>query len=136
MANPFINTAYVCLVMAFISVPGAAHSARFSGEYLLTMCASDDKGRELTPGAHIACQAYIAGVLDYHNLIRSMGTSPSVDFCVPEGTTMNQLQKGVVSYIYRNKEEHAKFVAAPAVALALFDMFPCGGQKVKKRKPK
>ncbi|MCB1721859.1 MAG: hypothetical protein KDI11_08910, partial [Alphaproteobacteria bacterium] len=65
-------------------VPAVA--ARFSGDYLLQVCGSDKQGNELLSGGHIACQAYISGLMDYHNLIRSLGTAPSVDFCVPEGT--------------------------------------------------
>jgi hypothetical protein len=104
-------------------------AARFSGDYLLQMCLSDKNGKELVPGGHVACQSYIAGVLDYHNLIRSLGTSPSVEFCVPESAGLNQLQKDVASYLYKNKSQHGAFIAAPAVALALFNAYPCGKKK-------
>ena len=127
---------FLLFVLSF-PVLQTAQAARFSGEYLLNMCASDKNGKELVKGGHIACQAYIAGVLDYHNLIRSLGTAPSVDFCVPANATLNDLQKRVVSYIFRNKNEHAKFIASPGVALALYEMFPCdgrGGAKKKKTK--
>ncbi len=113
-------TAVLCLAH-----PAPATAARFSGEYLLHVCGSDEEGRELVEGGHIACQAYIAGVLDYHNLIRSMGSSPSVEFCVPEGVGMNELQSSVYNYLYQNKAEHSKFIASPVVALALFSSFPC-----------
>jgi hypothetical protein len=106
-----------------------AQAARFSGDYLLQMCLSDKNGKELVPGGHVACQSYIAGVLDYHNLIRSLGTSPSVEFCVPESAGLNQLQKDVASYLYKNKSQHGAFIAAPAVALALFNAYPCGKKK-------
>ncbi|MCC7305402.1 MAG: hypothetical protein IT558_03975 [Alphaproteobacteria bacterium] len=112
-----------CFIL-FLSFP--AHAAQFSGKYLLTMCASDEQGKELTPGAHIACQAYIAGVLDYHNVLRSLGTAPSVDFCIPDNVTLNDLQKIVASYLYKNKNEHTSFVAAPGVAMALYGAYPCG----------
>lgn len=123
-------------ILALVGAAAPASAARFSGEYLLSMCGSDRNGRELAPGGHIACQAYIAGVLDYNNLIRSLGTAPSVDFCVPEGVSMNDLQEQVVSYLLRNREDHAKFIAAPGVALALFEIFPCKGTTVRKGKPK
>ena len=106
-----------------------AQAARFSGDYLLQMCASDKDGKELVSGGHVACQAYIAGVLDYHNVIRSLGTSPSVEFCVPETVGLNQLQQDVASYIYKHKQQHGAFVAAPAVALALYNYYPCGKKK-------
>lgn len=110
-------------VLFFASFP--AQAAQFSGEYLLSMCAQDQKGKEITPGGHIACQAYIAGILDYHALIKSMGTAPGIDFCVPESTAMNQVHDKVQSYIMRNRQQHNSFIAAPGVALGLYNAFPC-----------
>lgn len=113
-----------------------SHAARFSGDYLISVCGVDEDGKELAPGAHTACQAYIAGVLDYHNLLSSLGTSPSVSFCVPEDVSMNNLQIAVHRYFVKNRGEHAKFVAAPGVALALYEIFPCEGSSVSVKKPK
>ncbi len=101
-------------------------AAEFSGDYLLQVCASDKDGKELSPGSHIACQAYIAGILDYHNLISSLGTAPSLEFCVPEGTSLYEIQRKVVRHLFRNKQDQGPFIAAPAVALALFNAYPCG----------
>ncbi len=102
-----------------------AQAARFSGKYLLYVCGSDQAGNELVAGGHVACQAYIAGVLDYNTLIRSLGTAPSVDFCVPENADMNLLQKQVYTYVYNTRNQHDSFIAAPAVALALYNYYPC-----------
>jgi hypothetical protein len=113
------------LVLSICAFAPPAYAARFSGEYLLHVCASDVNGKELVPGGHIACQGYIGGVLDYHNIIHAMGTAPTVDFCVPEATDMNTLQKIVVKYLQANRQQHAKFVAAPAVAMALYMTYPC-----------
>lgn len=118
-----------CCVLAFGGSP--AQAARFSGEYLMHVCSSDAQGKELVPGGHIACQAYIAGVLDYHTLIRSLGTAPSVDFCVPAEADMNTLQNQVESYVFKNKSEHIGFIAAPGVALALYSYYPCAGKGKK-----
>ncbi|MGH1399330.1 MAG: Rap1a/Tai family immunity protein [Alphaproteobacteria bacterium] len=101
------------------------NAARFSGQYLLHMCSSDEAGGELTPGGHVACQAYIAGVMDYHALLRSMGTAPSIDFCVPKDVPMNLVQAQVTSHVFRNQKQHNGFIAAPAVALGLFQNYPC-----------
>ena len=76
-------------------------------------------------GGHTACQAYIAGVVDYHNLIRSLGTAPSVDFCIPEGLDVPDLQNTVLGYFMRNFQNHDQFNAAPGVALALYEAYPC-----------
>lgn len=110
-------------LLGLVSAPASA--ARFSGEYLLHVCGSDKDGKELVPGGHIACQAYIAGVLDYHTLLTSLGASPSIDFCVPEGADMNTLQNTVESYVYLNRHEHMGFIAAPGVAMALYAYYPC-----------
>lgn len=122
----------ICVLTIFglaQTVPVKVQAARFSGNYLLQVCGVDEDGKELLKGGHIACQAYIAGVLDYHNLIRSLGTAPSVDFCVPENVDLAKLQKKVTTYIKANKESHDKFIAAPGVALALYHYYPCGKKK-------
>jgi hypothetical protein len=110
---------------ALIAYGASARAANFSGDYLLQMCASDEQGRELSPGSHIACQAYIAGILDYHSVLKTLGTAPSVDFCVPDDVGLNEVQKKVTAYLFRNKHEQGPFIASPAVALALFQAYPC-----------
>ncbi|HOO81333.1 MAG TPA: Rap1a/Tai family immunity protein [Alphaproteobacteria bacterium] len=103
----------------------SVQAARFSGDYLLQVCGSDEQGKELLPGGHIACQAYISGVMDYHNLIRSLGAAPSVDFCVPEGTPLKEIHQKVWGYIASHHHEQGPFIAAPGVALGLFSAYPC-----------
>lgn len=119
------------MLLAALIVPVKSQAAQFSGSYLIQVCASDEAGKELVPGGHIACQAYISGVLDYHNLIRSLGTAPSIDFCVPDNVSLNGVQKTVINYLIRNKDDHGEFVAAPGVALALFESYPCNKKKKK-----
>ena len=100
--------------------------ALISGAYLLEICKRDKDGKEVVPGGHTACQAYIAGLIDYHNLLRSLGTSPSVDMCVPNTVKLADLQDIVWTYLAQNAQ-HDAFIAAPAVSLALFEVFPCKG---------
>ena len=102
--------------------------ALISGAYLLKICKRDDDGKEVVVGGHTACQAYIAGLVDYHNLLRSLGTSPSVDMCVPNTVKMSDLQDIVYEYLASNAQ-HDAFIAAPAVSLALFEVFPCKKKK-------
>lgn len=127
--TPGWKIALLTMVSMFFMLPAHASAARFTGNYLLEMCAVDKDGKELVQGGHALCQAYIAGLLDYHNLIRSMGAAPSVDFCVPDAAPLNKLQNDVAAYLYNNKNEHGSFVASPGVALALYGAYPC-----KKRK--
>ena len=119
-----MNKLFIVLLVFFSMLP-EARAAQFSGKYLLSMCAQDEKGKEVTPGGHIACQAYIAGILDYHALIKSMGTAPGIDFCVPENAPMNAIHDKVQAYIMRNRQQHNSFIAAPGVALGLYNAFPC-----------
>ena len=109
----------------FLFTVQPADAARFSGDYLIEMCSNNTEGEELIKGGHIACQAYIAGVMDYHNVIRSLGTAPSVDFCVPDQSAMYTLQNTVVRYLKKHKEQQGPFIAAPGVALGLYSKFPC-----------
>ena len=121
--NPMRNLSLLFCLIIFVVNP--ANAARISADYLLQVCASDEQGNEIVEGGHTACQGYIAGVLDYHNLIRSLGTSPSVDFCVPDGVSMEEIQSRIVAYIFRNQHEQGPFIAAPGVALALYKAYPC-----------
>lgn len=117
---------FVLLMLACVlSFTAPSHAAQFSGSYLLHICGKDTNGKELAPGGHIACQAYIAGILDYHNLQRSLGTAPTVDFCVPNDVNLKTLQDQVYSYVFRHQKQHNVFTAAPAVALAFYNFYPC-----------
>lgn len=102
-----------------------------SSAYLYEVCKRDPDGKELVPNGSLTCQAYIAGVLDYHNMLQSMGTSPNVDICVPAGVKLKDLQDIVLHYLHNNSQNDS-FVAAPTVTLALHKIFPC--QKSKKKK--
>jgi hypothetical protein len=119
------------LVLCFL-IPHPARAqktgALISGAYLLELCKRDKAGDELVTGGHTACQSYIAGLVDYHNLLRSLGTSPSVDLCVPNTVSLNDLQDIVWKYLEQNAY-HDAFIAAPAVTLALFEVFPCKGAR-------
>lgn len=93
-------------------------SAEMSAKNLLSICTSTEE-------MDIAqCAGYIQGLVDYHILTRSLGTAPSVDFCVPSDVPTESLVIVVRDYLTHNTQ-HQSFIAAPAVALALYDMFPC-----------
>ena len=74
------------IIILFFSAWSAPVSAQktgalFSGAYLLQLCQRDAAGNEMVPGGAAACQSYISGIIDYHNLLRSLGTAPSA-ICV------------------------------------------------------
>ncbi len=119
----------VFLFFLILSLPLAAQAQSetgplFSGAYLLELCKKDAVGGEMVKGGHTACQAFIAGVIDYQDLLRSLGTRTSVDMCVPNTVEMNDLHDIVLEYLKINAQ-HDNFGAAPAVALALSAAFPC-----------
>ncbi len=114
----------VFLAAFSMSYSDEARAAQISSEYLLHVCSQDSNGKEIVKGGHVTCQAYIAGVMDYHALLRSLGTAPSVDFCVPSSAELGSLQTIVVRYLKRNPQ-HKGFIASPAVALALYESYPC-----------
>ncbi len=91
----------------------------------MKVCAFNEDGSEIIKGGHIACQGYIAGVIDYHNLISSLGTAPSIDFCVPREADLANVHIRVYKYLRENRHEQGPFNAAPGVALALYKAYPC-----------
>lgn len=109
----------------------SADAARFSGAYMLKICGVGPDGKEVSPGAHAACQSYIAGVLDYHNMLSGLKMAPEINVCIPETVSMNELHLLVLKYFQKNPQ-HDSFIAAPAVLLALYEKYPCPGAKKKK----
>ena len=118
----------LCLLMVIIAVSGFTQQAhantQFSGAYLLHVCEMDAKGKEVIKGGHIACQSYIAGVIDYHRILQSMKLTPKIDICVPTKTPLNDVHKVVLPYMRKHKENEA-FIAAAAVTMALYKLYPC-----------
>ncbi len=84
----------------------------------------DSNGKEVVKGGHNACQSYIAGVLDYHNVLQSLNIAPKIDICVPGGVAMGELQAIVLRYL-RAHGEHDAYIAAPAVTMAIYQIYPC-----------
>lgn len=105
--------------VGYFMVPSTpAESAYMTGDLLLRKCARDENE------SGFSCRGYIAGVIDYHRLVRSLGTAPGVDFCIPAGTDMEIVTEVVIRYLAANPQ-HEDFIAAPAVAMALYEAFPC-----------
>ncbi len=120
------------LILFLLMLPFTSHAqetgAHISGAYLQEVCERTALGKEKITGGHTTCQAYIAGLIDYHHLLRSLGTAPSIDICVPNTAKLRDLQDIVWKYL-KDNPDHAAFNAAPAVGLALFAVFPCEGAK-------
>lgn len=112
------------VLATIIAAPSADAGARFTGAYLLKICQIGANGKETVAGGHTACQAYISGVIDYHNLLQVMKLAPAMAICVPEDIPLNILHQTVLNYLETNKQ-HDSFVAAPAVTTALYQNYPC-----------
>lgn len=125
--SSFFNIAVLLVIGAvcLFVYPQKSFAARFSGEYLLKVCSIDRHGIEIIEGGKIACQAYISGVIDYHNVLRVMGLTSGMDFCIPEKVTLNELHVRILVYLYEHAKLHRKFVAAPAVSMGLYSLYPC-----------
>jgi len=113
----------VFLLCSFLFID-KAYASRFSGAYSLHVCEMGESRKEIVDGGHTACQAYISGVIDYHNILRAMKIAPAVDICIPESAGINDLHDIVLVYLRKNSE-HDNFIAAPVVVMALYEVFPC-----------
>lgn len=113
----FIKIVTIAFVMAVFPIYGQA-ATLMTGDALSGLCSSDKESDQLS------CHSYIAGIVDYHTLMKSLGTAPSVDFCVPDGIKMTDIGDLVFEYLNKNAQ-HGSFLASPGVTLALFEAFPC-----------
>lgn len=129
--------ACVLLIVLILLIPTSAQaeetSGFFSGSYLRELCQRDVNGKETVKGGHAACQSYIAGVIDYHKLMKALGTAPTIDFCVPNTEKMAKLQDIVWVYLAEN-DQNSEFIAAPAVTLALYEYYPCKSPSKRKKR--
>lgn len=132
--RPFLAVLFLSvLTFGVLSLPSSAHAARFSGEYLLKVCALDRNGNEIVEGGKIACQSYISAVIDYHNFLRTLDSAGPSSFCLPDEISLNEIHLVVLLYFMKNQKLHRKFIAAPGVETALIEAYPCGGKKAKKK---
>ena len=107
------------LVGVFLLVsPRPAVAMYVSGADLITNCLSEKKQDVY------ACVHYVAGVIDYHTVMQSVGTAPSLPFCIPQGVSVTEAAFVVLTFL-RAQPMHQGFVAAMAVPLALNKAYPC-----------
>jgi hypothetical protein len=115
------------ILLALVAAPRAARAQYVSGAELERACLS--RQREQTA----ACINYIAGVIDYHTLLQSFGTAPTIDFCLPATLPVQDAALVVLQYL-RTHRQHMAFIASTAVPLALNEAFPCKPRPAKKTK--
>lgn len=121
-ATRMVVSCVMCALLMGVSSAKAVDGALMTGKTLALLCNS------AKPEDQFSCQSYIAGVIDYHRLLKSLGTAPSVDFCLPRDTKMVQIKATIVQYMIKHTE-HQDFIAAPGVAMSLFNAWPCVKRK-------
>lgn len=117
---------FFCLLLTCVSFALAAPAnATITIKALTQLCGYDAAGKELAPSSHASCQSFIAGIVDYNDLFKSVGkTSPAVDFCLPPALTHTDLQRIVLEYLQKNAG-YPETPAAAAVVIALRNEFSC-----------
>lgn len=90
-----------------------------TGHELARGCAADSGAAAIN-----RCLGYIAGVIDYHVVMQSLGTIPSADFCLPADIKLEEAAVAVLAYL-DSRPDQAGFIAAPGVTLALNAVYPC-----------
>jgi hypothetical protein len=113
------------LCAGFYSRPAAA--AYVTGDDLVKSCRSDK------PAEVFSCMNYIAGVIDYHVMMQSLGTAPTLSFCLPENLPLEKAAVVVMLYL-KKSPQNGSFIAAPAVTMALNEAYPCGPEVSAKKK--
>lgn len=117
------------VLAALMAAATPAHAAITIGA-LTQLCGYDANGKELAPSAHASCQSYIAGIIDYNDLFKSVGkTNPKVDFCLPPALTYADLQRIVLEYLQKSRN-YQESPAAAAVVMALKQEFPCDAMMI------
>jgi len=114
----------LCLSVGLYSLPAAA--AYVTGDELVKECESN-AAKDV-----YACMNYVAGVIDYQIMQQSLGTQPSVDFCLPEDLSIEKAAVTVMLYLEKYPQQ-GSFIAAPAVTMALQQAYPCGPVKGRRR---
>lgn len=113
------------LLALWLAMPPAASAQYLTGQDLLAACSSKETHRIYS------CMNYVAGVIDYHIVMQSLGTTPTTDFCLPATTPLEEATVAVMTYL-RHSPQHQAFIAAPAVTMALHEIYPCAKPRKKK----
>lgn len=118
---PLLTAVFIIVAAPCLALEGPL----MKGKSLALLCNSSKQDDQFS------CQSYIGGIIDYHNLIKSLGAAPSVDFCIPPQATMSHITQAVTRYLIGHSE-HQDFIAAPGVAMALYNAYPCARKKSRR----
>ncbi len=106
-----------------LSAPPAASA--MTGNQLLDACTKGQAPSNEAVLAHVACGAYIAGVVDLDPVINPyMRVQGLPGFCLPQDVTNNQLTNLVIQRL-RNAPADNHMPGGILVVQAMVDAFPC-----------
>jgi hypothetical protein len=123
MQKHFIGLIAAAFFVLINAQPGRA--VYYTAGELAQACLKDDSA------SIQACTHYVAGVIDYHQLMQSLNAAGAMKFCMPEQVSKQQAAVLVMTYL-RSAPQHDAFVAAAAIPLALNKAFPCAVAKKAK----
>ena len=112
---------YLILLILFIFLqisPKYAQAAYVTGDMLKERCASEN------PEDVLICANYIAGIIDYHVFMQSMGAMPDLGFCLPDAVSIEEASFVVMKYL-QNSIYYDPFIGASSVIMALHNEYPC-----------
>jgi hypothetical protein len=109
------------LLLGFLIVPQEAHA--MSGRELRDACEYDPDGDLEEAKKAMICVHYIAGVADTLGFFQGNGSIPK-GACIPEETSIGELQDIALDYLKRNPKE-LEYIASSLVLYAWVEAFPC-----------
>lgn len=112
---------FIGVLVVLAALAGYPHgvSAQYLSTRDLAVLCLGDKKEEVS-----ACINYVAGVIDYHQLMQSFGTAPTLSFCLPASISKEEAAVLVMAYL-KTSSQNDPFTAAATIPLALNKAFPC-----------
>lgn len=120
-------------VVPVVALIGLLLCMAFSKPAQAGFVSTDDLEKSCMSGQHdqvMRCLSYIAGVIDYHILMTSFGTQPTIDFCLPDKLTLEDAGVAVMAYLRTHPAHDA--IASAVIPMALNSAFPCHPRPAKK----
>ena len=124
----------VALTMTCSQVYAKSSNYVFTGKDIYEACvqaviALDGSG-EYDNHRFGVCAGYIAGIVDFHTVARTVESLPFDMFCLPKNISTAQVIREVTRYLEANPDK-LHDLAAYLVVLALHETYPCREEQGK-----
>lgn len=123
----FIRSLFLLCLIIGVLQPSIAQAVYYTGRDLAAQCEDEDDRKTAS------CLGYVAGVIDYHVMLQSLGTAPTTDFCLPDDLSVSRATTTILDYLKKNPQ-HLDFIAGPTIAMALAANHPCAKPTPRKKK--